>query len=228
MQCVIFAAGEGLRMRPLTIDAPKPLLQVAGKPLLHRLVESLPSEVDELIIVIGYLGEQIRGLCGERFLGRSVKYVWQEEKLGTAHAIELARQHLGKEKFLVLNADDLIGSAALKESVRHPRALIVSEHSEPSRFGVVMLNHDGTVAEIIEKPAEPKSNLVSTGAILIDQAVFNYKADRHSNGEYYFADMLNKMLKAGERVMAVKTSDWFPVAFPQDLIEAENWLKSRK
>lgn len=215
-------------MRPLTIDTPKPLLQVAGKPLLERLVESLPPEVDELIIVIGYLGDQIRDFCGDSFVGRSVKYVWQEQKLGTAHALGLARQHLGKEKFLVLNADDLIGPAALEESVRHPRALIVAQHSEPSRFGVVMLNNDGTVAEIIEKPVKPKSNLVSTGAILIDQTIFNYKADQHPNGEYYLADMLNKMVKAGERVMAVKTSDWFPVAFPQDLVEAENWLKSRK
>jgi NDP-sugar pyrophosphorylase family protein len=77
MQCVILAAGKGTRLRPLTDDIPKPLVLVAGKSLLEHIVAALPSAVDELIIVHGYLGEQIKAHCGEFYFGRKVTYVEQ-------------------------------------------------------------------------------------------------------------------------------------------------------
>jgi NDP-sugar pyrophosphorylase family protein len=72
MQCVILAAGKGTRLRPLTDNLPKPLVKVAGKTLLDHIVSSLPSAVDELIIVTGYLEEQIKAHCGTEFYGRKV------------------------------------------------------------------------------------------------------------------------------------------------------------
>jgi NDP-sugar pyrophosphorylase family protein len=225
MQGVIFAAGEGLRMRPLTLDTPKPLLKVASRPLIQHIVESLPLEIDELLIVIGYLGDKIRAFCGERFLGRKVRYVFQEKKLGTADALKRCRPYLKKERFLVLNGDDLFHPAELYECLKYKKALLVAEHHEPQRFGVVTLREDGTIARIVEKPEAPESNIVSTGALLTDEKIFDFEPERHPNGEYYVADMLDKMIRSGERVWAVKTAGWFPIATPEDLLLAENFLK---
>jgi len=230
MKCVILAAGEGLRMRPLTIDTPKPLLKVGGKPIIERIVQILPPEIDELILVVGYLGEKIRNFCGEKFLGRPVTYVWQEKKLGTADALKRCRPHLNEDRFMVLNADDLYGRKSFDDflNLRKERGLLVAEHADPRRFGVVTLNPDGTVFEVIEKPENPKSNLVSTGAMILDSAIFNFEADMHPNGEYYLANMFDKMLKGGHRVYAVKTAEWFPIATPQDLLAAENFVNTMK
>ena len=215
-------------MRPLTLHTPKPLLTVAGKPLLQHIAEALPAEVDELVVVVGYLGEKVRDFCGERFLGRPVTYVRQEKKLGTADALRRCRPHLHEGRFLVLNGDDILGRGCLAECIRHERALVVAEHDEPQRFGVVTLREDGTVAEVIEKPEAPQSNLVSTGAMLLDQVIFQYEPDVHPNGEYYLANMFDKMLKGGHRVSGVRTSEWFPLAAPQDLVAAEAFVSGQK
>src|SRR5262245_18769194 len=108
MQCVILAAGKGTRLRPLTENTPKPLVKVAGKTLLDHIVESIPSSVDELIIVTGYLGHMIQEHCGQEFHGRKVKYVTQEEQNGTAKALWLCKD-LIKGRFLFLFADDIHG-----------------------------------------------------------------------------------------------------------------------
>lgn len=216
MKCVILAAGEGVRMRPLTIDNPKPLLTIAGKPLIEHVVEVLPPEIDGLVLVVGYLGEKIRGYCGDKFLGRPVTYVWQENRLGTGHGLKLCESHLGGERFLTLNADDLHGKNGIRECLKHDRALLVAEHNDPRRFGVVTVNSDWTVREIVEKPENPVSNLVSAGPMVLDRNIFKYEPDLHPNGEYYLASMFGKMLK-DHRVVAVKTDYWFPIATPQDL-----------
>jgi glucose-1-phosphate thymidylyltransferase len=221
MKCVMFAAGEGLRMRPLTLEKPKPLLELRGKPIIQHIVEVLPPEADELILVVGYLGKQIRNFCGNHFMGRPVTYVLQEKKLGTADALKRSRPHLGRERFLVLNADDLHSAESLSDCLKCDKALIVAEHNDPRRFGVVTLNPDDTVFEIIEKPENPASNIVSTGAMILDDAIFDFEPDLHPNGEYYLTNMFDKMLKAGHRVDTVRTTGWFPIGTPEDLAAAE-------
>jgi NDP-sugar pyrophosphorylase family protein len=94
MQCVILAAGNGKRLRPLTEDKPKQLVQVHGKPLIDYIVEALPSSIDELIIVVGYKGDMIREYCGTTFHGKSVQYVEQPVAEGTAKALWLCKDLL--------------------------------------------------------------------------------------------------------------------------------------
>ena len=212
-----------MRMRPLTLSTPKPLLVVAGKPILAHIAEALPGEVTELILVVGYRGEQIRAFLGNHFLGREITYVEQKQKLGTAHALRLCRDTLNGERFLLLYADDLHDRRSLNALLAHPRSLLVAEHPEPQRFGVVSLNSDGTIAGIIEKPMRPTSNFVSTGAMVLDRHIFRYEPELHPSGEYYLTSMFDQMIH-GVRVMAVKTTRWFPIATPEDLPAAENFL----
>ena len=227
MKAIILAAGEGVRMRPLTDNIPKPLIKVSGKILLEQIISRLPKEVDELILVVGYLGRQIVDFCGKEFLGRKVQYVWQEKKLGTFHALKLC-QHLINpgERFFMLFADDIHGKEGIAECLKYERALIVEETKEPWKFGIVKLNTDNSIIDIVEKPEkDPPSNLASTGVLLLDSKIFDYEADLHSNGEYYLTSALSKMLKEGHKVYAVKSTLWIPIGYPEDIKKAEERLK---
>lgn len=230
MKAIILAAGEGVRMRPLTLSKPKPLLEVAGKPLIHRLVSNLPDKVDGVVFVVGYLGDQIRNYCKNNFLGRKVDYVEQENPRGTYHAVSLCHPyiHRGQDKrFFVFYADDLLDAGTIGKMMGHERALVVQEVADPRRFGVVSTNEDGSVKEIVEKPENPKSNLVLTNGLLLDQKIFQYPPPHTVNGEYYLSTAIAEMAKR-HKFMTVKADFWFPIATPGDLKKAEGALASQE
>ena len=224
MKAIILAAGEGRRMRPLTENTPKPLLQIQDKPLIEHIVEKLPQEVDELVIVVGYLREMIKHYCGDNFLGRPVTYVEQSAPLGTYHAVSLAKNLIKEdERFLVLYGDDIHDTESLKECLNYPRAMIVSEVDNPKPFGVVEINEEGFILDVVEKPEFPKTNLVNTGANLLDTNIFKYPAEQHPNGEFYLPTVIGKMLK-DYPVKAVHSTGWLTVATPEDLARVEQVL----
>jgi len=226
MKAVILAAGKGERLRPLTLTKPKALAKVGDKTLLEHTIDALPEEVKEIILVVGYLGNQIRDFCGDNFAGRKIHYVKQKEQLGTGHALELCTPLLGEKKFFTLFADDLLDPKALKDCLKYDLAAIVQEHSDPSRFGVVALRADGSIASIVEKPANPPTNLVTVGPYLLDRRVLDYKVKPAANGEYYLPEMVGAMAK-DHKVYPVRASFWIPIASIDDLKKAElKWRSS--
>jgi NDP-sugar pyrophosphorylase family protein len=225
MQCVILAAGKGTRLRPLTEACPKPLVTVAGKSLLDHIVESLPTAVDELIIVTGYLGEMIRDHCGEKFHGRSVKYVHQEEQRGTGHALWLCKQHING-RFLFMFADDLHGAEDIARATSFTRSMLTLTTKTPERFGIVVRHPDGTLAEMIEKPANPPSNLASTGVFVLDEHIFKYEPNVEMNGEFYHTDMIREYVKE-HPIAVVEQQVWIPIGYPEDVVHAEKILAVR-
>lgn len=219
MQCVILAAGKGSRLRPLTETTPKPLVQVAGKSLLDHIVGALPSAVDELILVTGYLEEQIREYCGEEFHGRKVTYVHQDEQKGTGHALWLCKD-LIKGRFLFMYADDLHGPNDIARAASYTRSMLTLTTENPERFGIVVRHPDGTLAEMIEKPEHPPSNLASTGVMILDDHIFEFELKVEKNGEFYLTDVIAEYAK--EYPIAVVEQDlWIPVGYPEDVQNAE-------
>ena len=215
-------------MHPLTIDTPKPLLKVRNKALLEQILEALPDDISEVFIVFGYLASQILDYFGSDWNGRKINYVLQEKKLGTAHALKLCEPFIEKgERFLMLYADDLHGKESLENCFRQELGIVVSKVRDPRPFGVVSLNEDGSIREIIEKPENPSSHLVSTGAMVLDKRIFDYKADIHPNGEYYLTDSVNKML-SDHKIFAVQASFWLPIGYPDDLEKAEKLLAKKE
>jgi len=209
-------------MRPLTLERPKPLIEVAGRPLIEHVLTALPPSVAEIIIIVGYKGEMIKSHLGAEHQGRPIRYVTQDVYNGTARALTLARPFLAG-KFLLLAADDIHGAAALEAATTHPLALLVSEHSEPERFGVVIPTTEGTLGEIVEKPEHPQGNLVSTGAMVLDTDIFSHEAERHTSGEYYLTGPLGLLARA--RPIALVTQPlWIPVGRPEDIGPAEALL----
>lgn len=225
MKAIILAAGEGIRMRPLTLDKPKPMVEVGGLPIIHHILSQLPPEIDEFIIVTGYLGKQIQDYLGDEFMGRKISYVWQKGKRGTYNALEQARHLLNNEPFATFFSDDIIDKETIQELIKCSLAVIATEVSDPKPFGVIVSNPDGTVAEIEEKPALPKSNLAVVAGYILTSNIFNYAPPRQPNGEFYITHALNKMAKE-HSIRVVKTKIWIPISTPEDLKKAENSLRS--
>ena len=213
-------------MRPLTLDRPKPMVEVLGKPLLRYIFESLPDSIDEVIIVVGYKREAIIEYFGENFLGRKITYVVQEEKRGTGHALGLTKNFLNdSERFLLLNADDIYSRESIARCMKHPLALLVIEVEDPRRYGVAELDGEGILRSLIEKPEQPLSNTVATGIYVLDTRIFDYSADLHPNGEYYITTMLSKMLKDHD-MYAESTERGLAFASADDIAIAEQLIKN--
>lgn len=228
MKAIILAAGKGTRMLPLTLTKPKPLLEVLGKPLLTHILEALPPEITEVILVVGYKGKMIRDYFGAEFAGRKITYLEQKELNGHVPALNLARLYLKDgERFFFTFADDIYDPASFERLLKHPRAVLAAPVEHPERFGIVVQDDEGNIEEIEEKPAQPKSNLAVTGTYLFDTHIFDYEAEKHANGEYYLPPVVQKMVK--DYPMAVeRASLWIPIGYPEDLAKAEAILRARR
>jgi bifunctional UDP-N-acetylglucosamine pyrophosphorylase/glucosamine-1-phosphate N-acetyltransferase len=195
---------------------------VANKALLDHIVEALPSAVDELIMVIGYLGDMIREHCGGELHGRKVTYVEQAEQNGTARALWLCKDLL-KGRFLFMFADDIHGRADIARMTSYSRALLAKTSETPERFGVLVRNPDGTLSEMIEKPAHPPSNLVSTGVMVLDTNIFKYEPRTPINGEYYLTEIIERYAK-DYPIAVVEEDFWIAIGHPEDITRAETLL----
>lgn len=227
MKAVILAAGKGMRMRPLTDTKPKPMIEILGRPLLHHIFGALPEEINEVILVTGYLENQIKDYFGEYFGGKKISYIHQSKKLGTAHGLWLARSFLDGERFLMLYADDLQSKEDIEKCLAHPLSIMVKEVEDPRRFGVIIADENGKVLDLVEKPEFPVSKLASTGVKVLDSRIFNYPARKHENGEYYITDSLARLAKDHD-VHIVHASFWLPIGYPEDIKKAEEILRQRK
>lgn len=223
MQCVIVCAGKGTRMSPLTDTCPKPLIQVNGKPILEYIVEALPSEIDELVLIVGYLKEQIIAYCGEKYLGKKVVYRVQENHVGgTGDALLCARDVL-HGKFLFMYGDDIHGKETLEEAVLCEYAILGTYSDTPERYGVLVPNEDGTLKEILEKPKNPPSNLINIGGFVIDESIFEYSVPISESGELYVTDMITQFAQV-HPVHILKQTLWIPIGYPEDIVKAEEIL----
>ncbi len=219
MQCVILAAGKGSRLRPLTDECPKPLVTVCGKPLIDHIVAAFPSAIKEIIMVIGYRGDMIKAYCGDTFYGRPVTYVEQTEINGPATALWLAKDFI-KGRFLFMFADDIHGKDDLARAVSYSRSILATTSDAPERFGVIVRNPDGTIAEMVEKPSAPSSNLVATGPMVLDQHVFDFPPEAPINNEYFMPEIIMRY-KERYPIAVVEEQLWLAIGYPEDIVKAE-------
>ncbi len=220
MQCVILCAGKGTRMQSLTEQCPKPLVKVLDKPILEYIVEALPSEIDELVLIVGYLKEQIIELCGDEYLGKKVTYCEQENFAGgTGDALVRAKDVL-HGKFLFMYGDDIHGKETLKKAVAQEHAILGTYSETPERYGVLVPNEDSTLKAILEKPQNPPSNLINIGGFVITPDIFNYTVPVSHLGEILVTDMLTEYAK-DHPVQILEQDLWIPIGYPEDVVKAE-------
>jgi UDP-N-acetylglucosamine diphosphorylase / glucose-1-phosphate thymidylyltransferase / UDP-N-acetylgalactosamine diphosphorylase / glucosamine-1-phosphate N-acetyltransferase / galactosamine-1-phosphate N-acetyltransferase len=225
MQCVILAAGKGTRLRPLTDDCPKPLVKVQGRPLLDHIIDALPSSVDELIIVIGYCGEKIKEYYGVEHKGRRITYIEQVEQNGTARALWLCKD-LIRGRFLFLFADDIHGKEDLARATSFVRSILVASVDAPEKFGIVVRNPDGTLGLMIEKPEHAPSNCASTGAMVLDEHIFEFEPQTPVKGEYYLTEVIERYAQKYP-IAVVEQQLWIPIGYPEDITKAETILTQK-
>jgi len=161
-------------MRPLTDRRPKPLLPVGDRSLLERVFDTVAGVVDEFVVVVGYRGDAIRDAIGESYRSYPVHYVEQAEALGTAHAVAQV-EPVVDDNFLVLNGDVVV-DASLPRSLADAEgtAVAATEVVDPRAYGVLSTTEDGSLAEIVEKPDDPPTNLANVGCYAFTPEVFEY------------------------------------------------------
>ncbi|MEM7821320.1 MAG: sugar phosphate nucleotidyltransferase [Candidatus Aenigmatarchaeota archaeon] len=230
MKAVILAAGEGKRMRPLTFTRPKPLLRVANKPILHHTLEQIKKVgIDEVIVVVGYMWEQIKNYFGEEFQGIKINYVLQKEQLGTGHALLQAKDLLrNEEKFLVLYGDDIYSSGDMEKCIRHDMCVSAKKVEDPERFGVFILEGN-KVLDLIEKPSQFVSDIANTGMYVFDKEIFNFiQSEKSIRGEIELTDYVKRISSVFD-VDCEIVENWIPIGYPWDLLTAnEEKLKDIK
>jgi len=221
-QAVVLAAGEGNRLRPFTVNKPKAMLTVAGKPILQYVIESLAQNgIRDIILVVGYRREQIFDYMGsgENF-GVEIEYVNQERQFGTANALMQAKAVVDKE-FLVLPGDKLIDAGTISTFVNtEPEAMLVKKVENPIRSMVVTVN-EGLVREAMRQERraisydrEPGICMVNTGIYAFSDKIFSL-----IEGEQAIPMALNKMLADGEKLNAVEADGtWLDITYPWDIL----------
>ena len=226
MQAVILAAGRGVRMKPLTDTTAKPLLKVAGQPLLYHTFRALPDAVNEVIVVIGYLGEQIKAYLGSTFRGRKIRYVVQQTLQGTAKALWEVRTLL-RGTFLVLMADDMYRKEDILKCLEHERALVAIKSERNGPGGKVVLDARGVLRDVVEGKNHPAGTLVSVGAFLLTPEIFSYEPVKLTDreGEWGLPQTIVRMAK-DLPVSIVYATRWIKVTSPEDFVRAEKLLEA--
>jgi glucose-1-phosphate thymidylyltransferase len=236
MKGVILAAGEGTRLRPLTEDKPKGMVEVDEEPILtHCLNQLAELGADEYVIVVGYLKEKIIEHYGDEFEGIPITYAHQREQKGLAHALLTVEDYIEDDFMLMLG--DNIFNANLNAVVQRQQkdsadaAFLVEEvpYEEATRYGVCVTNSDGEITDVVEKPDDPPSNLVMTGFYTFTPAIFHacHLVQPSDRGEYEISDAIDLLIQSGRTIDAVKIDGWrIDIGYPEDREKVEELLNN--
>ncbi len=234
MQAVILAAGKGTRLRPLTEDKPKAMVDVAGRPILTHCFDELAGlGAEEFLGVVGFHKEDIIEHYGDSYEDIPITYAHQREQNGLAHALLTVEEQVDDDFMLMLG--DNIFDANLGDVVnrqaedRADAAFLVEEvpMDQASRYGVCETNKYGEIVEVVEKPDDPPSNLVMTGFYTFTPAIFHacHLTQPSNRGEYEISEAIDLLLRSGRTIDAIRMNGWrVDVGYPEDRDRAEALL----
>jgi UDP-N-acetylglucosamine diphosphorylase/glucosamine-1-phosphate N-acetyltransferase len=240
VKAVVLAAGEGVRLQPVTLTRPKHLIKVGGKPILEHCLRALKScGIDEIVLVVHYMADAVRGYFGDgQSLGLKVEYVEQKEVLGTGNAVGIVEPFV-EDDFLLVYGDLLFTVEAVKKVVglyekeKPVVTMTVVPVDNPEGYGIVEVDDEGDVKRIVEKPGreDASSNLANAGIYVFSKEIFDKVRETSASvrGEWEVTDAISLLLREGKRILAVEASkeDWFDVGRPWDLLEANRWVLLR-
>jgi len=233
---IILHGGHGTRLRPLTHTGPKQLLPIANKPMSQYCLESLiDAGISEIAIIIGGIGsnkvQEYYG-DGEKF-GAKITYVNQDYPRGIAHAINLCKEFVGNDKFVVFLGDNIIKKSIADYVSRFKQSdasasILLCEVNNPTQFGIADVK-DGIIKKIMEKPKDPPTNLAVTGIYLLTPTIFDI-IDRLKpswRNEYEITDALQMLLEENHKIIYDMVTDyWKDTGTPHDIIHANEVMLS--
>lgn len=228
MKAIIPVAGAGTRLRPLTYTQPKPLIPVAGKPIISFIIDQLrDAGVQDFVFIIGYLGEKIQLYVEQTYPDINKSFVVQDERQGSAHAIWMAREEFRAADELIIYFGDVIIDVDFRAVVQSECSCLgVKKVNKPWEYGIVELDKKKTIKRLVEKPKIPKSELAMVGfykirevSMLIDALEFNINNNIRSNGEFPLTDALMRMVERGVKLLPVVVDNWFNCGKKEVLLE---------
>ena len=222
MQAVILAAGRGTRFGKLTEKTPKSLMLVRDKPILEYTLSSLPSQIDEVIIIIGHLGYQIKNRFGNKFGNKKIRYLDLKNKLfGTAFSVWQAKSIL-KDKFLVINGDDLYDKKEFTKLIKPDLAVGLAKSTPPSPkyLNIELDKNKNIIGTKYPTGKEMKTGiLMATGAYALNKYIFKYRLIKISSGEYGLPQVVFKMAR-NQPVKGVIMQNWIQINTPEEIKNA--------
>ena len=233
MKSIILCAGKGTRLRPLTHTSAKHLIPIANKPVLFYAIEAIRDcGINDIGVIIGETGEDIKnGLKDGGKWGVNISYIEQKEALGLAHAVSVAKDFLGEEKFLMYLGDNLLKNGVENYADKFVQGnynafVLLTEVDNPKQFGVAEVEK-GRVVRVVEKPKEPVSNLALIGVYFFDknvhQAIKSIKPS--ARGELEITDAIQWMIDKGYKVGAEVIGGWWKdTGKPDDILEANRLI----
>jgi dTDP-glucose pyrophosphorylase len=225
---VILAAGRGTRMRELTAELPKPMIEVRGKPVLQHIVEGLrDAGVREVLLVVGYRADSVRDFFSDgRRYNVNIQYAKQIVQDGTGRVLDLARNFAANRPFILAYGDILVDPTNYKRMVNLPddaeALLTVTRGEDVSKGGAVFLNDQMDLVELREKPkpGEPTSPWYNAGLYAFRPSIFDFTAKLKPSprGEYELTDAIRDLAHSGKKVQALElTGEWADVRDPEIL-----------
>jgi bifunctional UDP-N-acetylglucosamine pyrophosphorylase/glucosamine-1-phosphate N-acetyltransferase len=224
-QAVILAAGKGTRMLPLTETRPKPLQHICGKSLIAWKLEILPNEINDIIIVIGYHGEQIRKEFGDIWNGKRIRYVVQEELNGTAGAL-WATQHLLEDQFIVMMGDDLYGKADIRNLFNYDWALGVYPAFDREIGGEIHRDERGQFIGIEEDRHYVQEGYIGMNLFKLKKEIFSYPPVQIPGRSEYGLPHTVLSVAKNHLVSTIVCKEWFQITTPDDLKQAEKFVST--
>jgi UDP-N-acetylglucosamine diphosphorylase / glucose-1-phosphate thymidylyltransferase / UDP-N-acetylgalactosamine diphosphorylase / glucosamine-1-phosphate N-acetyltransferase / galactosamine-1-phosphate N-acetyltransferase len=227
-KAVILAAGRGTRMRELTADLPKPMIEVRGKPVLQHIIQGLrDAGIRESLIVVGYRADAVQNFFGDgsRY-NIAIQYVTQTVQDGTGRIVDLARDFAGNSPFILSYGDILVDPANYKLVVELPadvEAIVtVTRGEDVSKGGAVFLNEQMELVDLREKskPGQATSPWYNAGLYAFRPSIFDFTAKLKPSprGEYELTDAIRDLAQFGKKVKALElTGDWADVRDPEIL-----------
>ncbi|MEP7108854.1 MAG: sugar phosphate nucleotidyltransferase [Ferruginibacter sp.] len=228
MKAIIPVAGAGTKLRPHTYTQPKALIPLAGKTILSIIIDQLhEAGINEFVFIVGYLGEKIQDYVKANYPDLTCHYVFQNERYGTGHAIDLAKEIVGDDEVLIV-LGDTIAEYDVKAMVESPWSMLaVKKVDDPRNFGVAEIEEDGFISRVVEKPAIPKSNMalvgiykiIETHDLFICLKKIMEKAGR-STGDLSLTDALECMIQTGAKIKSVKVQNWFDCGKKETILKS--------
>jgi len=230
VQVIIPLAGKGTRLRPHTHLVPKPMLKVAGRPVMDWVMDTLRElPVSELIFITGHLKEQVEEYATGRY-GIPCRYIEQKVQDGTAGAINLARPHVTGPVLIVFVDTVFEADLSLINRTDADGIIWAKEVEDYQRFGVVVTDAKGFMTRIVEKPKEPISKLANIGLYYIKdvaalwQGIDQVLAAPKNQGEYFLTDAFQWMIEQGRRILTAEVSGWYDCGKLETLLETNEIL----
>lgn len=232
MKVVIPLAGFGTRLRPHTFTKPKPLINVAGKPVLGHVLDMFRDiPVDEFIFITGYLGDQIEAYVTKHYPHLKAAYFEQKEMNGQSTAVYLAKERLSGPMLIVF-VDTIVETDLSKLKNETADAVAwVKPVEDPRRFGVALVGADGLVTKLIEKPSDMKNNLAVVGFYYLrDSQAFMRAIEEQlarnikTKNEYFLADALQLMLDKGMKMRVQPVEVWEDCGKPETVLHTNQYL----